>query len=173
VFAGPASDYTLTHEADGSFTVHGPGGSASTLSGIERLRFDDRHLALDVDANTASVAGLYQAAFGRSADEGGFEYYGALLDDGALDWMQMARNFLASPEYARLYGGLSDEAFVTQLYHNALGREPDPEGFAYQVARLAQLPDGDDRAALLIGFAQSPEMLAKFGGIADQGLPLL
>ena len=51
---------------------------------------------------------------------------------------------------------LSDEGFLSHLYRELLGRDPDPEG---QAAHLTFLRDGHSRAALVLNFVQSPEFI--------------
>jgi hypothetical protein len=172
VFTGSWRDHALSRAENGTLTVTSASGAVATLRNVERLQFDDGRLALDVGVNTVAIAGMYKAAFGRAPDEGGLAYYDALLGQGALSFMQMARDFLASPEFHALYPGLGNAEFVSRLYLNALERQGEPEGQAFHTARLAELPDGDDRAALLIGFALSPEMGDHFAGIGQSGLML-
>ena len=52
------------------------------------------------------------------------------------------------------YGALNNAGFVTRVYQNVLGRNPEANGFAYW---LAQLNGGMSRGQLMIGFSESVE----------------
>jgi serralysin len=77
--------------------------------------------------------------------------------EGGAQLVDVAGGFIAAPEFTATYGALDDAQFVTQLYRNVLGREPEPEGLAYHVARLQS---GASRAQVLVGFSESPENIA-------------
>lgn len=98
---------------------------------------------------------LYQAAFGRAPDAAGLSWNADLLRAGtSID--SLADAFLASAEF-KAHGGanLSDEAYVTELYENALGRAPDAAGYA---GWLSALKSGAlDRGDLMVAFTQTEE----------------
>ena len=62
-----------------------------------------------------------------------------------------------------------DTAFVTSLYHGALGRAPDAGG---QAVYLDQLAHGVSRASVALGIAQSPEAQVHLVGVIEQGFHL-
>ncbi len=98
---------------------------------------------------------LYQAAFNRMPDYSGFEYWAGQADAHQLTALQLADQFLAAPEFAANYGANpSNDAFVTALYGNVLGRAPDAAGLAYWEA---QANAGMARDQLLVDFATSTE----------------
>lgn len=164
VFAGSINSYSYWHE--GNFIrTSGPDGS-DTLLGIERLEFDDYGLAFDTQGNAGQAYRLYQAAFDRTPDVGGLGYQMDALDDG-YSLVQVAGNFIRSPEFQARYGALNSNQFVTQLYANVLDRAPDASGLSYHVARLNT---GVSRAELLVGFSESPENQAKVIGQIDDGM---
>ena len=68
VFSSPRLDYTLTKSANG-YTISGAGGpdGAVTLSNIERLKFSDISVALDLDGNAGKVAKILGAVFGAAS----------------------------------------------------------------------------------------------------------
>ena len=100
---------------------------------------------------------LYRAAFGREAETDGLRYW---VDrrDGGLGLTSMARLFSGTPEFRAAYDGLGDTAFVTAIYRNILGREPEAAGRDYWVGRLA---DGLARHQLLAQFSESSEHRAR------------
>jgi SpoIID/LytB domain protein len=80
------------------------------------------------------VDDLYVAALGRSADGDGRGYWVSTMADG-LKYEHMGTLFYGSPEYVKRAGNTND-AFVTSLYLNILGRQPDDDGKAYWVGLL-------------------------------------
>ena len=67
---------------------------------------------------------------------------------------------MQSSEFVDKYGSLSDFGFVNALYHNVLGRDADTAGASFW---LDQLSHGTTRDMVLVGFAESPENVAKTG----------
>lgn len=108
----------------------------------------------DFDAN-GPIARLYQAYFLRRPDAGGLEYWSS--QDMPLDSISEA--FAASNEFATLYGTLSNQAFVEQVYLNVMGREPDTAGGTFWTS---QLYDGMRRGSVMLNFSESPEYLERF-----------
>lgn len=80
------------------------------------------------------VDDLYLSALGRPADGGGRTYWVTTMAEG-LKYEHLGTLFYGSPEYVRR-AGHTNASFVTSLYRNILGREPDAEGLAYWVGLL-------------------------------------
>jgi hypothetical protein len=100
---------------------------------------------------------LYQASFARIPDYAGFEYWAGQADGRQLSALQLADIFIAAPEFTAKFGANpSNDAFVTELYTNVLGRTPDPGGLAYWEG---QANSGMARDQLLVAFAISAENL--------------
>lgn len=164
VFSGSIHSYTYWQEG-GLIRTSGPDGS-DTLLGVERLEFDDYGLAFDVLGAAGQAYRLYQAAFDRTPDIGGLGFQMDALDNGQ-GLVQVAGNFIRSPEFQARYGSLNSSLFVTQLYANVLDRAPDAGGLSYHVGRLNA---GVSRAELLVGFSESPENQANVIGQIDGGM---
>ncbi len=165
LFTGARAGYTLTRGSGDALTVSGSDGTDS-LSSVERLKFADVNVAMDVNGNAGQAYRLYQAAFNRTPDIGGLGYQMNALDTG-LALSQVAQNFISSPEFSATYGALNTSQFVTQLYANVLHRAPDSGGLAYHVARLES---GVARADVLVGFSESPENQAALIGTIQNGM---
>jgi photosystem II stability/assembly factor-like uncharacterized protein len=106
----------------------------------------------------APVSRLYMAAFHRVPDAGGLDNWVAYVRAG--NPLQSAADaFVASPEFQLTYGSLNDTQYVTLLYENVLGREPDPTGLTNWTGQLAS---GWTRGQVLIGFSESEEGIALF-----------
>jgi serralysin len=124
VWSGLRSQYQLNQTATG-FSVQSlssPEG-VDRLQNIERFRFADQALALDLDANAGMTAKVLGAVFGRTAVANpnfvgiGLHY----LDVVGLDYaglMQLAIN-------ARLGANPSNNQVVDLLYTNVVGQAPD------------------------------------------------
>lgn len=110
------------------------------------------------------VTRLYDTAFDRQPDQNGYSYHTSRLD--ALSPLQVAADFLASPEGQEYFGALGDAAFVQQLYQGAFDREADAEGLGYWTGQLER---GTSRAAVLLGVSESPEHKALLPDLAVSG----
>jgi len=161
-FAGAHTAYTVTPDS-----ITGPEG-ADTLSGIERVRFGDGYaVAFDVTGDAGQAYRLYKAAFDRAPDLAGLGFQMNDLDMG-YSLVHVAQNFIDSPEFQATYGpGLSNTQFITLLYENVLGREPEAAGLQYHLNEFAQ---GDTRADMLTHFSESPENQANVIGQIDNGM---
>ena len=132
-----------------------------TVSGINRGSISDvPQLAAQVSAYrnqnanlTKFVAGCYEHAFDRTYDLNGLEDWCRTIINGVNTPKQAAQSFIFSDEFTEKK--LSDEEYVTTLYHVFLHREPDAEGLAAWVKVLES--GKEDRAKVLDGFADSVE----------------
>ncbi|MYM89916.1 DUF4214 domain-containing protein [Rugamonas sp. FT82W] len=171
VFGGNAANYHIAR-TDGHAEVKLADGSGGTdlLDGVERLQFDDKTIALDIDGVGGKAYRLYQAAFNRAPDESGLGYWISNMDKG-LSLQQTAGYFIGSEEFAQRYGAnLSDADFVTQLYNNVLHRAPDAGGYAYW---MHDLQIGVARANVLANFSESAENQAALVHIIGNGFSYL
>ena len=108
-----------------------------------------------------SIAQLYKAAFSRLPDQEGHEYWREAINDPLIDYKDVAKSFVDSPEFSTIaLPNSSSDVFATALYQNVLGRAPDSSGLAYWTNQLnAGL---QDRADVLMGFANSAENVALY-----------
>jgi hypothetical protein len=100
---------------------------------------------------TRLVESYYEGFLDRAGEESGVAGWVHALQSGRSA-QDVARAFFASPEYTALHPDNTD--FVRSLYHNVLGREPDPSGLASWVASLDA---GVDRATVAASFLTSTE----------------
>jgi hypothetical protein len=82
------------------------------------------------------VAGLYEGLLGRVAEFGGWRFQRNVLAVNLATQDQLVANFLGSNEYMLKYGVQTNEAFVTMLYQQVLGRTPSPTELANQASFL-------------------------------------
>jgi hypothetical protein len=175
IYAGNRADYTVSATGTG-YTVTSKTGSGGvdTLSNVERLRFADAWVALDVNGVGGQAFRLYKAALNRLPDEAGLGFHIWAMETAGLSLNQVAQAFIESPEFVANYGQLDNLAFVTRLYHNVLGREPDPGGLKFHVDLLNA--GTITRAQDLVGFSESAENMAALIGVIGNGfsfVPLL
>ncbi len=147
--------------ADGAISArHGLATFApGTTETLARTELDATNAALAFikagAARLADIALLYHTAFGRAADIGGMNFWAGT----SMSLEQMANAFLQSSEWKNANGtALSDEAFVTRIYNQALGRQPEPAGLAFWLGILQQgKDDGMTRARVLAAISDSAE----------------
>ncbi len=141
--------------------------SIDTLVNIERVKFADAAIALDVNGNGGQAYRLYQAAFDRKPDIGGLGYWMGQLDQGK-SLTDVAWGFTHSDEFANLYGrNVSNADFVARLYANVLDRLPDAGGFSGWTKALDS--GAWSREQVLVGFSESPENQANLIGMIQNG----
>lgn len=170
-YTGRFSSYTVTAATNGS-TVRANAGSdgTDTLSNVERLRFSDGTVALDIGKwETAGEAyRLYQAAFKRAPDLGGLNYWIDQMRVGQTQ-EQVAHNFIVSNEFKVLYGNdPANGAFITAYYQNVLSRTPDQSGYKYWLDLLDTHKISPEQ--LLINFSESDENIALVGLTIQHGI---
>jgi hypothetical protein len=164
------SAYTLrAAAAPEQFTVDKPAAAGTdSLSGIERLKFSDMNVALDVESHlgrAGQVAKLLGAVFGREAVHNKV-YAGAglaLLDSGMVSDRTLA-------SYALDLTGKSSPADVVDLlWTNLVGSAPTAAEAAPYIAML----DGGMKAAELVVMAAEHPLNAAnidLAGLAQTGL---
>ena len=119
------------------------------------------------DAAAETVARLYLATFERNPDEGGLASWLDLLGSGTSK-VQMAESFAASAEFQATYGALDNGGFVDLMYVNVLDRQADAGGRATWTDALDS--GSLTRGAVLDGFAQSGEFIARTEARFDDGI---
>lgn len=88
-------------------------------------------------ANTVEIMELYTAYFNRAADKAGVDYWANEMDANGWTLDQVAQSFADQPEYQAIYGNLTNEGTIVEIYKNLLNREqPDAEGLAYWEEQL-------------------------------------
>lgn len=120
--------------------------------GTDLLIAEDRGL-YGTDASE-QIYRIYKAVFGREPDVNGHQFWVTQLASTARTHADIAKGFMASPEFQSTYGTTTDVEFVTLLYNNVLGRAPDPGGLD---AWLSFLSEGMTRQMVVRHFAESPE----------------
>jgi beta-glucanase (GH16 family) len=149
-------DYIRAY-ASGAGNVPDPGSAAQTPSVAH-------------GAHAQVVYELYQAAYGRAPDAGGFSFWTGAADAG-VSVKALADSFIAAPEFTQIYGSNpSNATYVAELYSHVLGRAPDAGGLAYWVS---EADTGMARDSLLVAFATSAENVQLIGSHASDMLATL
>ena len=112
-------------------------------------------------SNQGKIERLYQAFFLRAPDSGGLGYWLGQADSG-VSLETIAASFSASAEFQSRYGSLGNQAFVSVVYTNVLGRQADAGGLQYWTALLDA---GLDRGAMMVQFSESIEFVKSTGTI--------
>ncbi|MFC7517193.1 DUF4214 domain-containing protein [Herbaspirillum sp. GCM10030257] len=169
VFTGAQSGYTVTSEGAALKVIDKSGKEGTgTLYDIERLKFADKTIALDIAGSAGQAYRLYQAAFDRKPDLGGLGTWIDLMDKG-MSLTEVSSYFQRSDEFKTLYGTtVSDDRFVELLYQNVLDRLPDPGGYATWKGVLEA--KSWTREQVLIGFSESTENQVKVIGSIQNGI---
>jgi len=87
-------------------------------------------------ASRNELAELYISILGRAPDAAGLDYWladlarGVTLEQIGANWMN------AQPEVSARYQGLGFDEFVTAIYQNVLGRDPDTPGLEYWLPQV-------------------------------------
>lgn len=167
VFSGARANYTVAEFINGHTVTAKTGADGlDSLIGVERIKFADAHVAIDIDGVGGQAYRLYQAAYDRAPDLGGVGFWIAKMDQG-VSFAAVASAFLDQPEFISLYGAnSSNTTFVTKLYQHVLHRPLDQAGADFWVKGL---DNGVSRGEVLRGFSESAENIAQVVGTIGNG----
>jgi trimeric autotransporter adhesin len=143
---------------NGHMVTNNTNSAEATLSKEHTM---DKQLAGDI------VRRLYDAALDRSATASEVTTQSQKILSGSRTEAELAADILALPEFASKYGTLSNAAFVTQIFQNAIGRAPSSSESSFWTSALNA--GTVTRADLLDGIAQTSEHLAIMGSNAAFG----
>jgi hypothetical protein len=172
VYSGTSTNFNITLIGIFANVVDKVGGlGIDTITNIERLKFTDTNIALDIgkDQTAGSAYMLYKAAFNRTPDVGGLGFWISKMD-GGMDYNTVAQNFVNSAEFKTAYGGSNPtvNTLVTKLYNNVLTRAPDGNGLAFWQDKLTT--GGWTTANVLGYFATSNENVANVASLIGNGI---
>ena len=142
-YALAQSNYTLAVGESISTVKEISTGANDSLSTVERVVFSDKAVALDIGSGEVggSCYRIYKAAFNRTPDEGGLGYWIGQMDLGKT-LVEVSAGFIDSDEFRASYGtNPTNGEFLTKVYNNVLGRDPDSGGYDWWVDQLANNPE--------------------------------
>lgn len=159
-------------------------GNSTALLDVEILQTQggvqlelDKHdgIGLISAANLSALTELYIAYFDRAADALGLSFWATAFQNNGFTFQEIADLFFTQPETVALYSEVSDGEFVTAVYNNVLGRDPDPDGFAFWTAQLSSgnVSESSFILELLVGARAatgSPQDVAYIESKTDLGL---
>lgn len=159
----------LSQDSNGTWTVSLQGGRSSRLEGYTRLEFLDKTVALDTEAVAGQAYRIYKAAFNRVPDHVGLGYWIAQMDAG-MGIVEVSSRFIDSTEFQSVYGSNpSDPVFLTRVYQNTLGRDPEPLGFDWWISEMRTNPE-KTRAKVLADFSESFENKTAVASLITDGI---
>ena len=167
------SNYIVTISGT-STTITSRAGSegVDTLTGVERLSFSDGAVALDLSGISGMAYRIYKAAFNRdpmNGDKGGLGYWIGQMDRG-MNLLEVSARFIDSNEFRNLYGSNPTNAeFLTKVYQNVLGRQPEAEGYNWWLNQLNTNPE-KTKPKVLADFAESAENQSGVLGLIGAGI---
>jgi hypothetical protein len=166
VYRGKRADHSIFSSVSG-WTVSSSADGTDTLINIERLKFSDVTVAVDISGTAGHAYRIYQAAFNRAPDAEGLGYWISVMDSGAT-LNSIAQGFVDSPEFRTLYGTDPTNAqIVSKIYDNVLHRTPDQAGYDYWLGVLNR--SEASVAAVLATISESPENQAALVGVIGNG----
>lgn len=156
--------------SDGAWAILEVGGwSVAKLVGYKRALLDDKAIGLDINGVSGQAYRVYKAAFNREPDHAGVGFWIAQMDAG-MDMVEVAARFIDSPEFRGLYGNNpTNELYLTKVYQNVLGRDPEPDGYNWWLNEIQTNPD-KTRAKVLADFSESAENKAGTAQLVGQGV---
>lgn len=161
---------TTPSSLDAGFEIQGPVADGLDTVDVERLRFADINLALDLEGNAGTVAKILGAVFGASAVAN--ESYAGI----GMDLVDAGTAYEALVQLALdavLGAGASNNDVVTLLYTNVIGVAPDAASLAYYTGLI----DNGTYTQASIGVlaAETSYNLANIDltGLAETGLEYL
>lgn len=166
--SGNSSDFKLSKSDSKLVALRVDGEQQLFYTGYERVKFDDKVVAFDIEGNAGQAYRLYKAAFDRTPDKVGLGFWIGQLDKGAsID--SVAAGFVASQEFQTINGASPSKLqLVTSLYQHILGRAPDQSGLDFWTAQMDN--NALDKSHLLISFAESNENKIALTGLVQNGI---
>ncbi len=119
----------------------------------ERPYYEETYL--NGDAVGAFVERFYTKALGRPSDPDGKRDWATKIATGEIEPTSLVYGFLDSSEFQGRSAKMSNEEYVTCMYHTFFDRDPDPEGFATWVSSLNE--GTATRRDIIDGFVGSVE----------------
>jgi hypothetical protein len=167
VYQGASSDYKIVHGTAGFAVSHGAAATADTLVNVERLKFADATVALDIDGVGGQAYRIYQAAFDRVPDSVGLGFWIAAMDHGT-SLATVAQGFVDSKEFKDMMGAAPSNAdLVGKFYEHVLHRPAEKAGFDFWVSVLDS--HSVSVADVLVAISESNENQAALAAVIGNG----
>lgn len=169
-FDATRANATLQKTATGWTVASAPDGT-DTLANIERLKFADTNIALDIDGNAGSVAKILGAVFGKQfLANKDYVGIGLSLLDGGMSYADVVALAVRTDVFAQLAGSRSNTDFVNFVYKNVVGSLPGAAELNYFVNLLNTGTQTQASLALLACETDLNKLNIDLVGLANTGI---
>lgn len=175
VYNGNRANYKLTRTEFGWSAEAILGGEGTDwLLSMERLRFSDTSVALDLDGHAGTAAQILRALFGPSY-LGNKQFVGISLHylDSGVSYEALVALAVGTDVFASLAGGRSNAAFVNHVYRNVVGTAPSAGELAAFVSLLDSGTHTQESLALLACQVDINANSVDIVGLAATGIEFL
>lgn len=148
VFTGNRANFSITNSGN-TLSVRDTTNAlgTDTLSRVERLVFNDKKLAFDMDGSAGNTTKMIVAAFGKTALTPELVNEGLKVFDAGMSMKDVADIVVGLPSFISLAGSSSNTDFVRLVYKNVVGTSPSAAELNLYVGILDQ---GTSQADLLV-----------------------
>jgi hypothetical protein len=143
LFQGPRGSYSVNRAGSGPDAPYdvadlsGGRDGSDRVTGIERLRFADSSVALDLQGAAGMTAKLIGAVFGAQfVSNKSFVGAGLNLFDAGRTYDQVAAVAVGTDFFAQLAGSHGNTQFVNRVFSNVVGRAPSASELSLYVGLL-------------------------------------
>lgn len=174
VYAGASRGYTVTRVESDWRVKDGSGAEGSdTLISIERLRFADKAIALDLDGAVGNAVRLIGAIFGTQYLIPEFVGIGIRFLDGGGPMEAGAQLALNTDLYVELAGSRSNADFVRLAYGNVMGFAPSAAEQAYYEGILDRGDMTQAQLAVLAAETNENALNIDLIGLSNSGIEFI
>ena len=171
-FAGNRANYSLA-KAGAGYTVAAGAADTDTLSNIERLKFADMNLAIDIEGVGAagSTVKIIGAVFGKQfLSNQNFVGIGLNLLDGGMSYADLVGLAVGTELFAQLAGSRSNTDFVKLVYKNVVGIDADADALNLYVGILDRGELTQSSLAFLACETDLNKVSVDLVGLANSGI---
>jgi hypothetical protein len=170
-YAARRAEAHVVKTADG-WSVSSAADGSDVLTGVERLRFADTHVALDLAGHAGSVAKILGALFGKaSLANAVYAGIGLSLLDSGMSYADLVTPAVSSDAFVQLAGGRTHGQFVDLVYRNVVGSAPDALQRGHFVGLLERGEQTQASLALLAAETALNAQQIEMAALALVGLP--
>jgi hypothetical protein len=169
VLANARAEYSISLTSTGGLADEISGTEDVTLTGVERLDFQDIDVAIDMDGHAGTVAKLLSALFGQSY-LGNEQYVGIGLRmlDGGTSESDAAALAIGTQVFTSLAGSTSNADFVELVFQNVMGTAPTQSQLNEYVGMLDS--GVQTKASLAVIAAESSYNAVHLTGVMETGI---
>jgi len=168
-FSGTSASYSISASKSKTTVIDKRSNSdgADSLSGVERLKFSDKSIAIDLDGNAGTSAKIIGAVLGKEAVKiPAFMGIGLSLLDGGMSYSDLGALALAA------VGATTNESIASTVWRNIYGTNPTANEL---LSIVKQLNDGLKPGDYIVSVGDSALNATNIGlvGLAQTGIEFL